>query len=310
MSGNPHRLRPDVGERGLGSADPEVVADLLAAAWTSAGDLARSVPLDVPARTSSVTTREVLVPLGSWPEHERFTSLVSDVRHDRVHDVDDAGARAAMINAAHHDEDGDAVGAALERAGDAAVAFLRSPDAAVTGREPTESALGPMPLTTLLVAATYDLAIAALDVAPPDAVPAPLLDAAVAGLVDVTAALAARQGLDVRFRVRTPEVSWAACTTDGDWTTVRLDVGPDAEGWPTVEGAAHDVLDASAGRRQPVPMLVSRRLRLRDVPALLAVLPALDAVQTLPGGTALQAAARTVARTGQAFSRLGGLTGR
>lgn len=310
MSGNRHPLRPDVGERGLGSADPLVVADLVAAAWSAAAGLARAVPLDVPARTPSVTAREVLVPLGSWPGHERFVALLGDARHGRVHDPDDAGARAAHLNAAHHDEDGDAVAAALERAGATAADFLRSADAATTGREPTASALGPLPLTCVLVAATYDLAVRALDVAPPDAVPAALLDAGVAGLVDVTAALAARRDLDVRFLVRTPSSAWAATTAGGDWTTVRLAVGPAAGAWPTVEGEAHDLLDASAGRAGPVPLLVARRLRLHDVPALAAVLPALDAVQALPGGAALQAAARTLARSGRVLSRLGALAGR
>ena len=312
MSGSTPPLRPEVGDRGLATADPDVVADLLDDAWSAAADLAASLPLDLPSRTPDRTVREVLVPLGAWDEHDRFVSLVRDARTDRVHEVDDAAARSALVVAAHHDADNAEVAGALRRAGATAVGFLRSPAAGTLGRERTESAVGPLPLTCVLGAATYDLAVGMLDVAPPGDVPPALTDAAIGALVDVTAGLAARQGLDVTFLVRTPDTAWAAATTpDGDWTTLRLaGSGLPDTGWPTVEGLAADVLDAASGRRPPLPMLLSRRLRLRDVPGLLAVLPALDAVGSLPGGAALQAAARTVARTGQALSRFGALAGR
>ncbi len=307
MSGNRPPLLPEAGERGLAGGDPAGVADLLDAAWSAAAGLVRTVPLDAPSRLSGRTSREVLVAVGSWDEHERFAALVDDARHGRVHEVDDLVGRAAHLAAAHHDADGEELAAALDRARTTAVGFLRSPDASRIGREPTASALGQLPVTCVLVAATYDLAVHALDVAEPDQVPAALYDAALGGLVDVTAALAARQGLDVTFLVRTPHAAWAAATTAaGDWTTVRLDVAAAAAdtGRPAVEGAAADVLDASAGRRAPVPLLLSRRLRLRGVPGLVAVLPALEAVANLPGGAALQAAARTVSRTGRVVSRL------
>lgn len=312
MSGSTPPLRPDVGDRGLATSDPAVVADLLDAAWSAAADLAVTLPLDLPARPPDRTVREVLVPLGAWEEHDRFVSLVRDARTDRVHEVDDAQARSALVVAAHHDADNAEVAGAIRRAGATAVAFLRSPAAGTLGRERTESAVGPLPLTCVLGAATYDLAVGLLDVAPPGDVPLALTDAAVGALVDVTAGLAARQGLDVTFLVRTPSTAWAAVTSaEGDWTTLRLaGSGLPDTGWPTVEGLEADILDAASGRRPPVPMLLSRRLRLRDVPGLLAVLPALDAVGSLPGGAALQAAARTVARTGQALSRLGALAGR
>ena len=312
MSGSTPPLRPEVGDRGLATADPDVVADLLDAAWTAAADLAATLPLDLPSRLPDRSVREVLVPLGSWDEHDRFVSLVGDVRADRAHETDDAQARTALLLAAHHDADNDEVAAALRRAGTTAVGFLRSPAAPTLGRELTESAVGPLPLTGALAAATYDLAVGMLDVAPPGDLPLPLTDAAIGALVDVTAGLAARQGLDVTFLVRTPDTAWSAATTpDGDWTTLRLaGSGLPDTGLPTVEGAAADLLDAASGRRPPVPMLLSRRLRLRDVPGLLAVLPALDAVGSLPGGAALQAAVRTVARTGQALSRFGVLAGR
>ncbi|WP_088288707.1 hypothetical protein [Kineosporia sp. A_224] len=312
MSGTRPPLLPDVGDRGLATADPDDVADLLGRAWSAAAEVAEQLPLDLPSRLTGRTVREVLVPLGSWEEHRRFVSLVADVRADRVHEVDDADGRSALVVAAHHDADNTEVAAALRRAGDVVSGFLRSGDAVTLGREATESAVGPLPLTCVLAAATYDLAVGVLDVAPPGDVPPPLTDAAIGALVDVTAGLAARQGLEVTFLVRTPDTAWATATdAEGSWTTVRLGGSGLADtGWPTVEGTAADVLDAASGRRQPVPMLLNRRLRLRDVPGLLAVVPALDAVQSLPGGGALQAAARAVARTGQAFSRFGVLSGR
>jgi hypothetical protein len=311
VSGHPPPLLPDAGERGLAGADPAWVADLVDAAWVAAAELVRTVRLDGPSRQPGLTSREVLVPLGSWDEHERFTAVLDDARHDRVHEVDDAAGRAALLAAAHHDADTGDLAAAFDRARTTATAFLRSPDAARIGREPTASTLGQLLVTGVLVAATYDLAVHVLDVAEPDAVPPALYDAALGGLADVTGALAARRGLDVSFLLRTPHVAWAtAASAAGDWTTVRLEVAAAQTGWPTVEGTAADILDVSAGRRAPVPMLLARRLRLRDVPGLLAVLPALDVVSDLPGGAALQAAARTLSRTGRALSRLGVLAGR
>jgi hypothetical protein len=74
--------------------------------------------------------------------------------------------------------------------------------------------------------------------------------------------------------------------------------------WPTVEWEAADVLDATAGRRPALAMVVSRRLRLHDVPGLMTLLPALDAVPGLPGGLALRTAAQALGRTGRIIGRL------
>jgi hypothetical protein len=50
--------------------------------------------------------------------------------------------------------------------------------------------------------------------------------------------------------------------------------------------------------------VLTRRLRLTDVPGLLTLLPALETVPGIPGGAALRAAARTLARTGWLVGRV------
>jgi predicted lipid carrier protein YhbT len=72
-----------------------------------------------------------------------------------------------------------------------------------------------------------------------------------------------------------------------------------------VEGHAHDVLDAAAGRQPATTLLIGRRLRLHDITALLRLSPALDEVTGLPGGPALRAATRTLGQTAELVGRIG-----
>jgi uncharacterized protein (TIGR03083 family) len=307
VSGSPPPLRPEAASRGLASADPDDVAALVTAAWDGVAALAGRLDLDRPSRLPGWTVRDVLVHLGSWPEHTRFDGLVEDVRHGRVSEPDDVDARNALVVAAHRDADAAEVAGALHRARDRAVGFLTGPDVESLGRREADSPIGPMPLTCVVAAAAYELAVHALDVAPPADVPAGVLDAGIGALVDTTGALACRSEVRATFALLTPQGGWAGAAADGGWTTMRLEEGtPVADvGWPALHGEAADVLDASAGRRPVVQLLLGRRLRLHDVPGLMALLPALESVPGLPGGAALRAAARMLGRTGQVMGRLG-----
>ncbi|MDQ1287867.1 MAG: hypothetical protein QG622_1432 [Actinomycetota bacterium] len=290
---------------GFASAPSPEVAELLASAWDGVADLARATDLDAPSRLEGWTARDVLVHLGSWPEHVRFERLVEDVRRGRVPERDDVNARNALVVAAHADAGVDDIVAALGRARDRALEFLTSAEAETLGHRPADSPVGPIPLTGVLVAGAYELAVHALDVASPHEVPPGVLGAGVASLVDTAGALAARSGLDARFAVLTPVGSTACRSQHGGWTTLRLGHRPiDELGWPSVRGEAADVIDASAGRRAAVPLMLARRLRLTDVPGLLTLLPALETVPGLPGGTALRAAARSLARAGWLVGRV------
>jgi uncharacterized protein (TIGR03083 family) len=303
-------LRPEPAARGLASTDPGEVADLVRDAWAGVITLAGRLDLERPSRLPGWTVRDTLVHLGSWPEHTRFDRLVDDVRSGRRPDRPDPGevdARNAMLVAAHRDADADQVVAALEQARDRALAFLTGPDAESLGRQDADSPVGPLPLTCVIAAGCYELAVHALDLTDADQVPLPLLNAGIGALVDTTGALAARSRVKTTFAVLTPTCGWACASVPDSWTTMRLDGGvPVGElGWPTLQGAAADVLDASAGRRPVVSLLLTRRLRLTDLAGLMTLLPALESVPGLPGGAALRATARTLGQTGRLVGRIG-----
>lgn len=307
VSGNPPLMRPDPTARGFASADPAEVADLVAAAWDGTAELARRLDLDAPSRLDGWSVRQVLVHLGSWPEHARFEHLVADVRFDRLPERDDVDARNALIVAAHSDAGPDDIVAALTRARDCALAFLASPDVEHLGREPAESPVGRLPLTCVIAASAYELAVHALDVCDADDAPPALLHAGVGSLVDITGALAARAGIPARLAVITSFGGWACVGDREGWATLSLDnaVPVGDLGWPSLQGSAADILDAASGRRPALHLVLTRRLRLDDVPGLLVLLPVLESVPGLPGGAALRGAAKTLAGAGWLLGRIG-----
>jgi uncharacterized protein (TIGR03083 family) len=180
VSGERPSLCPEPAGRGLASIDPAEIADLVTAAWDGAVELANQLDLDVPSRLPGWSVRDVLVHLGSWPEHTRFDRMVDDVRLGRVPDRDDVDARNAFVVAAHADAGRDEIVAALTQARDSALTFLTSPDAERLGRRTAWSRLGPLPLTCVLAASAFELAVHALDVTTPDTIPDRLLHAGVA----------------------------------------------------------------------------------------------------------------------------------
>ncbi|MFP5335764.1 MAG: maleylpyruvate isomerase N-terminal domain-containing protein [Actinomycetes bacterium] len=312
MPGTSSGLTPLPGERGLASADPQDVARMLDAAWRAVVDLARDVNLDGPTRLPGRQARDVLVHLGTW-DGGSSELPAADLRAPVVTVADDLDARTVSLLAEHHDATRDEVLAALQAARARTAAVLSSDDIEEAGRRWVDSVVGELPLTGLLVAQAYELAVHALDLAPAGAPPPPaeLLDAGVGAVVDVTGALAARRGMDVAFAVSTPDGQWATSAAGESWTTVRLgtDRLPRELPWPGVEGAAADVLDATSGRALAVQLLVTRRLRLHDVPGLLRLLPALEAAPGLPGGSALRSTLRTIGQTGRLAGRVGGRVG-
>jgi uncharacterized protein (TIGR03083 family) len=296
-----------VAARGLASIDLDDVAELVGTAWGDLIDLGGRLDLECPSRLPGWTARDVLVHLGSWPEHTRFERLVDDLRLGRAAEPEDVDARNALVVAAHRDADVAEVIDALRRARDRACAFLTGPEAERLGLEFAQSPIGPLPLTCVIVASAYELAIHALDIAAPQDVPGGLLHTGIASLVDTTGALAARKGVRATLAVLTPLGGWACGSSGDSWTTIRLDPSvPVSElGWPTVQGEAADIIDASAGRQPALHLLLARRLRLHDVAGLLSLLPALEAIPGLPGGAALRAAARGIGQTGRLIGRLG-----
>lgn len=307
-------LRPELGERGLASGDPRDVAALLGGAWDAVIDVAAHVDLEAPSRLKGWSARDVLVHLGSWdadatPLEER----ADDARTGRVRSEDDVDARNAMVVAEHHDADAGEVTAALRAGRDRALSFLASADVEVVGRHWVGSMVGQLPMTGVLVAQAYELAVHAVDLLPAGVrrVPDVLLDAGTGALVDVTGALAARHGVTETFAVLTPSGCWATSVADESWTTVRLDPGVRATalGWPAIAGSAQDVLDAASGRTPAVQLLATRRLRVHDVPGLLRLLPALGSVPAFSHGPAVRTTLHALAQTGRLAGRVGGIAG-
>lgn len=314
MAGTRGQVRPSPGERGLASHQPGEVAALLDPAWECIEGTAERIDLDAGTRLAGWTARQVLVHLGSWDEDD-LGQRVAEARGGVVEPAEDTDARNARLVSTHHDASRDEVLAALRRARRATSDYLLGDEVEATGTAPVASPVGELPLTGLLVARAYELAVHALDLVPAGA-PAPedpLVTAGLAALADVTGSLLARRELVTAFAVLTPVASWVVGAADGDWTTARLEPGRPSRsvgrsvGCPSIEGLAVDVLDASAGRVSGAQLLLTRRLRGHDVPGLLQLLPAIQSAQGLPGGSGVRAAADVLAGAGRAVTGLSSL---
>lgn len=306
---------PAAGERGLASWDPADLADLVLPAWDDFIDLAAEVDLDRPSRVARWTARAVCVHMGTWPgsrslQRMRDEALAGalDPADERSGGFDQQSHNEAVLEAWGHAPRAEILQALAASRADVAT-YLASSEPDTLGTRSVRSVLGPLPLSTVVAAGAYELAVHALDLAPAGARrPAPdTLAAGVAALVDTTGALATRGGLTARAACLTPEGSWFFTAAPEGWTTLELPEVPD--GWAAVEGAGADVLDASAGRR-PVPVMLARReLRLHHVPGLLALTPIVEAVPGLPGGAALRGAVRNLRAVARLVRRLPGLPG-
>ena len=308
-------LSPADGECGLASWEPADLSALVLPAWDDFIDLAGSVDLDAPSRVPGWTARAVCVHLGSWPGSRSLQQMVAEADRD---DLDPGDPRSGTFDQESHNE---AVLAARSRAPradmiqalvasrDEAAAYLSADTARELGRRRVRSVLGPLPLSTLVGAAAFELAVHALDLAPAGGrTPAPaLLSAGLASLIDTTGALAARHDLTASAACAAPEGGWGFVARPGAWATVALPEVP--EGWAAVQGHAADLLDASAGRRAVPPMLARRLLRLHHVGGLLALAPIVEQVPGLPGGPVLRAAVRNVRGISRLVRRLPGVPG-
>lgn len=307
---------PSEGECGLASWEPADLAALVLPAWDEFIDIAGGVDLDAPTRLTGWTARHVCVHLGSWPGSRTLDRIRAEAERD---DLDLEDPRAGTFDQESHNEAVLAARSAAPRADvlaaltegrDEVASYLSSDQPAALGRRRVRSVLGPLPLSTLVAASAYELAVHALDLAPAGA-RAPstaLLTAGVAALVDTTGALAARGDLTATAACVPPEGGWAFCSTPSAWSTLELPTVPD--GWPAVRGEASVLLDASAGRRAVPALLARRELRLHHVAGLLALAPIVEAVPGLPGGAPLRSAVhnvRSISRLVRRVPRVPGL---
>ena len=280
------------GPRGLADSDAAALGAQVLLGWDAFLDVATapSVDLSRPSRLPGWSGRDVCVHLGAHDGTSPMQGILSSARAGDLADLGspDAGNEAKVR--AHRGRSDDEVLAGVVRARDAVEAFLDGPDLLAHGRTAVGSSVGPLPVLSLVHAATYELAVHAMDLAPCGA-PAPsaqLLDRGLASLVDVTGALASRAGVHLALTGSTPAGGWRLTSVDGGWTTARTPAGP-FEG-VGVTGTAAELLDASAGRVSVPSLLLGRRMVVQDLSSWMRLAPLVAEVPGLPGGAALRGA--------------------
>lgn len=293
--------------RGLASGQLDELAGRVVAAWDTFIAIAEQVDLEAPSRLPGWRGREVLVHLGTWDDSSPLAGAVLSARSGATGTPYDADAGNAELIARHGDAPRDEMLEALRRsrAGVADLSARREWRDLAT--DPAMSSLGPLPLGGLVNAGCYELAVHALDLRPcgaPEPDPS-LLDAGLGALIDVTGALAARQGIGISVAAQTPDGGWRTEIDATSWSTYRTDPGP-VPG-PAVLGSAADILDASAGRVMAPVLLVQRRIVVQEMTQFLKLAPLVEQVPGIPGAALLRRAAGAV---GGAVNLLGRLRGK
>ena len=281
---------PSDGERGLASWEPADLASMVLPSWDAFCEIASSVDMYEETRVADWTARDLCIHLGSWPGSHSLRRMIAEARDHpgelSSSDFDQDAHNEAVIEA-HADASRDDVLQALADARADAATFLGSPEADELGQRLVRSVLGPLPLFTMVCAATYELAVHALDLAPAGArhPPDPLLSAGLASLVDVTGALAARCSISTTAGCLSPEGGWAFTSNGPDWLTMDLPGVRPAGRWSTAAPQHCSMPRLVVGA---CPRLLARReMRLHHVSGLLALAPIVEAVPGLPGASAL-----------------------
>ena len=276
--------------RGLADLPPDELGRDVLAAWDDFLELVTDPSTDLtrPSRLPGWTGADTCVHLGSWDDSHVLDALLASARAGGVGREPHPDRENEALVAAHRGDGPEEVVAALVRARERLARFFASPDAVDLGRAPSRSAVGAMPVLSLVHAGCYELAVHALDLRPCGA-PAPserLLQRGLGGLIDVTGALAARAGVELVLTATTRNGGWRFDSGTRGWTTSRVPPGGfDGAG---VTGAAADLLDASAGRAHLAQMLVGRRVHVQHLGSWMRLAPLLEDVPGLPGGAALR----------------------
>ena len=306
MAQLPPDLIPRPGDRGLGTTDRALLAAHVTSSWELFAELVSRADLDAPTRANGLTVRELVIPLGAWPDNRPLAQLLDEARRGVVGDHDQ-GALVDAVREAHRDESDEDVRDAVARQGDAMRNWLCGPDDGLA-QAPVASMLGSLAVITFVHAATYPLATTALDIASSGVVvPDALLDNGLLGLVDTIGALAARQGLTASIAAISPNTAVGTAARDGAWRTWSLDPRemtlPDDVG-PAVHGSASLLLDVTSGRAD-VPNAVRRReISVHDIAGLLALAPLVEQVPGIPGRSALVGAIRATTAVSSVLRRL------
>lgn len=311
MAQAPASLIPSPGERGLAGSDRDRLAASVVSSWAMFTAMVEPLDLDAVTRAKGLTVREVVIPLGAWPDNRPLDALLDEIRHGVVGEHDQA-ALVDAVRAAHADEPDSAVRDALYRQTEQMESLLYGDAIDELGQAPVASMLGTLPLLSFLHAGTYPLATAALDLEQAGAsAPTQLLDQGLLGLLDTIGALGARQGVTASLAAVTPTTAAVTSAADGAWRTLVLGgegspLDPDLDRLgPTVRGTTRLLLDVTSGRAD-VPTAVRRKeLGVDDWSGLLALTPIVEQVPGIPGRAALVATARAASALAGALRLLG-----
>ena len=288
---------------GMADAGRDRVGELVLPAWDAFLAAAEAVDLTAPTRLPGWRAQEVCVHLGVWSDHAALADLVASARDGGTGTPADVDAVNARVTAAHRDASREDVLAALERNRAATVAYLAD-EPPERDTAPAVSTVGRLPMLSVVLGQAYELAVHGLDLvsagaAPP---PAPVLQAGLAALADVTGALAAQQRITAGATLATPDGGWAFAAGADGWTVHPVPAGR-VRG-TAVEAPADLLLDAASGRTNPVTALALRRLRVQELGGLLALAPIVSVAPGIPGGPLLALAARTLGSAGGLLGRL------
>lgn len=296
------------------------IRERVLAAWDDFLRVAEGVNLDTRSRLPGWRAQEICIHLGSWPEHQPVNGVLAAAREvlagappGEPPDPDDVNT---SVIATHRQASRDEVMASLRLAREQAADYLEGDEPRELDEVPVVSTVGPLPALTILHAQIYELAVHGLDLhALGGPSPAPsLLDGGLAALTDATGALAARVGIASTAGIGSEVGSWAFRSSGEGWQIGRWGErrkpstleSPDFTGkLPVrVHAPAATLLEASAGRINPLKSVLTRRLKVHGLPGLLGLAPIVETVPGIPGGAALRVAARALAGAGGALSHL------
>lgn len=282
----PDVLRPDPGERGLLS-DWSALSDRIERSWQRFVSIMADVDLSAPTRSSGRAARELLIPLGAWPDARGIHQMVDEARTG-VTDVEPISTSAQRLRDAHEAADDGEVRAMVRRSAEHVSEWLAEPGARDSAQLTAPSPLGQVPLGTALHAAAFQLAATARDLRPAGASSSADLDSlGVVALVDASGAVAARMGATASIAAVTPQVAAGTGTTSTWWRTA-VQPGEDEQLGPAVIGPAGLLIDIAAGRIDVMGM--ARDLRLRDGRGLVGMSVVLDGIPDLPAAGMLRRA--------------------
>lgn len=284
----PRLLRPTYGDCGLMSPGLADIAARSIRAWELFARIAEQVDPWGPTRSKGRRARDLLIAVGDWPDARGLADMVADAHADLGHTELRSQAEARLAEA-HAGESDQAIVAAVRRSSEHVRDWYASGQAVEQTRLVTPSALGPVPMGTLIHAAAFHLAVSARDLCPAGAPPCPELDElAVVAIVDSAGAVAARLGATASIAAYSDEAASGTGTEPGRWRTVVVPRDTKKLG-PAVQGPAGTLVDIAAGRVDF--MGVARHVRLKHPRRLVDMSVVLDGIPELPAATMLRRAA-------------------